>query len=504
MGLGRIDANNDTEKFSMSILAAHLSQEINGVSRIHERVSRKIFSPMWSGYTQEEINIGHVTNGIHLPTWMAKEWKSLFTRSFETKNLSTFENWKKIEEIPEKNIWDIHLRLKKNLLKEIRNRIQKSHNKPHKNIQLLMQHLNALNEDALIIGFARRFVPYKRSFLLFSNIEKLSSIIKKSKTQILFLFAGKAHPHDYAGQDMMRQIIELSKQKAFTGHVLFLENYDIELARYLIRGVDVWLNLPEMELEASGTSGMKAAMNGVLNFSTLDGWWAEVFSPDAGWTLPTNPSNYDKEFQNELDSEAIYNILENEIIPLYEERNKENLPSKWIDKMRKSFEAVGPQFNANRMLNEYKNKYYSVLQKRGESLRSNNFEIARKIAAWKSAVMQEWNEIQVESIEIFDTSKKSFPVGSELNPVVTLNIRKLAGEDIGVEMIFVNKKNGDADFNNIFLIKELSLDESKDGKKIYSAQIPINQAGVYEYSFRIFAKNAMLPDRKDFPYIKWI
>ena len=507
MALGRMEENNEAEKFSMSLLAARMSQKINGVSQIHERVTRKIFSHLWPGYTPEEISIGHITNGIHFPTWISAEWQTLLKNSLGNayeNEISEIETWKKINDIPDKNIWETHLKQKKNLLKEVKNHIRKSHHKAHKNIQLLIQHLNALNEKVLIIGFARRFVPYKRSFLLFSNPEKLSALIKKSKTPILFLFAGKAHPNDYLGQSMIKQIIEISKEKSFIGHVIFLENYDLELAKMMTSGVDVWLNLPEIELEASGTSGMKAAMNGVLNFSTLDGWYAEAYSPDMGWTLPPHSIHDDKEFQNEMDSEALYQIIEHEILPLYEDKNKEDIPVKWVAKIKNAFMAVGPKYNSYRLLKEYNEMYYLPLQKRNKKMRQNAYVEAKNIAQWKNNMKNHWQDMKILFVETFDTFHKPFLVGSELKPKVVLALNSFADEDIGVEMVLAYTTNDSGDLKHLLLTQELMLSEQKEGENTYTASIPIAQAGVYEYGFRIFPKNTNLTDRNDFPYIQWI
>lgn len=507
MGLGKADANEPTEKFSMSLFAARLSQEINGVSAIHERVSRKMFGHLWRGYAKEELQIGHVTNGVHYPTWTANEWQELyrntFGKEFEEK-ISEPEHWKKILNVRDKVIWDIHSKLKKNLLEEIKKRLRNEAGGRYKNTKQLLQQINLLNEKSLIIGFARRFVTYKRSSLVFYNEERLASIIKNSKFPVLFLFAGKAHPNDYAGQEMIRNIIAISHQKRFFGHVLFIPNYDMDFAKSLTQGVDVWLNTPEMEMEASGTSGMKAALNGVLNFSVMDGWWGEAYNTDVGWTFSGSVLTNDIETQNEVESESLYHVLEKDIITLYSERDNEDLPVSWIAKMKNSISQIAPEFTTQRMLSEYMIKYYKQLDVRGNLMCANNFESAKKLAAWKIKVMREWANIRVVSLGVYDSLNKPFPLGSELNPSVILDLDELSATDVGIEVVFINKRKGEDDFNKIVFKSELAPIETKGKQVTFSCKIPITQTGVYEHGFRIYPKNSLLMHRPDFPLMTWI
>jgi len=507
MEMGKTDGSNPDEKFSMSLFAANLSQEINGVSEIHEGVSRKMFGHLWKGYARDEFPIGHVTNGVHYATWTAPEWQkvheNVMGKDFKFK-IDEKENWKNIKNESDKTIWDVHTTLKARLLEEIKKRLRDEAIGQHKNVKNLLQQISLLNEKTLIIGFARRFVTYKRSALLFYNQEKLANIIKSSKFPVLFLFAGKAHPNDYAGQEMIRNIVEISQQKRFQGHVLFIQNYDMLLAKYFTQGVDVWLNTPEIGMEASGTSGMKAALNGVLNFSALDGWWGEAYNSDIGWTFTSSFTGNNYEIQNEIESEMLYQVLENEIIPLYADRNKEDIPVNWIHKIKNSIAQITPQFTTKRMISEYTEKYYKKLQIRNTMIHANEFESAKKIACWKLKITREWANIKVISMDVYDSANKPFPLGSEIHPSIVIDIGALSPDEIGIEVLFIEKRKDQEDFDKIVFKSELSIIETKGKQVTFSCKIPITQSGVYEEGFRIYPKNTLLASRLDFPILKWV
>lgn len=467
-----------------------------------------MLSQLWSGYSEAELPIGHVTNGVHFPTWASTEWRNLYENALGKEpgeNQPNAAPWEEFHNTGEKVIWDIRTKHKRALLEEIRKRLKKELAGPYKNVKQLFQQIGSLNEHTLVIGFARRFVTYKRSFLLFADLERLHSIIKSSKFPILFLFAGKAHPNDHAGHDMIRQIIDISNQKNFHGHVLFLQNYDMELAKYFLQGVDVWLNTPEMEKEASGTSGMKAALNGVLNLSIPDGWWAEAYNPDVGWTLAgESRQDMNHAIQNEVDSETLYQVLEHDVIPLYSDRDQENVPIKWVKKIKSSISQIAPAFTTRRMLKEYMEKYYGKLQERNKLICNNHFEAAKKLSSWKQNIIHSWNNVQIISMDVYDSANKAFPVGSELTPRIVLDLQELSTDDIGVEILFINKRKGEEEFNKIIFRTELISVETVNKQSVYECKIPITQSGVYEFGFRIFPKNPLLPHRQDFALLKWI
>jgi phosphorylase/glycogen(starch) synthase len=361
MGLGRVNVNDFSEKFSMSILAAKLSQGMNGVSKIHGRVSREMFADMFPGYYPNELYISYVTNGVHLPTWASKNWAKLY----QAFNKDFFElqdkpnEWEKIYDIPDEEIWDLRNAQRKKLIDYLKKRLEKEMTERQETPRLMLKTIRNLNEKVLTIGFARRFATYKRAHLLFNNLERLDALINNPERPMQFIFAGKAHPADKAGQDLIKRIVEISKMPQFVGKVIFVENYDIALAKRLISGVDVWLNNPTRPLEASGTSGEKAVMNGVLNLSVLDGWWAEGYVEGAGWALPESRTYNDQELQDILDASMLYQIMEDEIAPLYYEREDNELPRKWIQYVKKNIAEIAPRFTMKRMLDDYCRKYYT-------------------------------------------------------------------------------------------------------------------------------------------------
>jgi alpha-glucan phosphorylase-like protein len=500
-----VNENDPNEKFSMSFLAARLSQEVNGVSQLHGKVSQRIFSPLWKGYAPEELHISYVTNGVHYPTWTAPDWQRFYDKYFgEFKNLTPDKDaWSKIYEVNQKSIWDVHQGLKKDLLRVVNERVTSDESMPFQNRKIILEKLSLLDEKTLIIGYARRFVRYKRSYLLFLNREKLLSIMRNAGCPVLFLFAGKAHPADQEGKDMVKRLIEISKDPDFAGSVIFLNDYDIELAKRLVRGVDVWLNTPELELEASGTSGMKAAMNGVLNFSMLDGWWAEGYREDAGWAIGGRTKLDDSEIQDEMDADSLYRTLEQSVIPTYTDSNEEGVPLKWVSKIENSIAHIAPQFTMKRMLEEYESKFYQKLYQRCSLLSNNNFEAAVQLAAWKSKVAAEWNQIEIVSADIYDSANKAFPLGGNLSPKIVLYMDDISVNDVGVELLFIKRRKPGVVFGKIISHYELLPIAAENKQVTFSAEIPMNQTGVYEYAIRVFPKNALLPYRMDFPLYKW-
>lgn len=505
MNLGRTHENNHTEKFSMSVLAAKLSQEINGVSKIHGVVTRKMFNDLWDGYFPEELHITHVTNGVHYPTWVSPKWDELYRKVFGNEFLedqSNPEHWKKIHDVPNQKIWEIRQSLRKELIDYVKNRLTELMPRRQENPKNIIEVIDSFNEKALTIGFARRFATYKRASLIFSDIERLSKIVNNAERPVQFLFAGKAHPNDKAGQDLIKHIIEISKRKEFIGKVTFVENYDMELASKLVQGVDIWLNTPTRPLEASGTSGEKAVMNGVVNFSVLDGWWAEGYTPKAGWALKEEQTYSDHRIQNELDAETIYNILEDEIIPTFYDRDDKGIPSKWISYVKHTISDIAPHFTMKRMLDDYYRNLYSLLFERSHKINMNDFELAKNIANWKKKVIRRWESIEVVSMNIPDSTQKPSALGEKLKAEVTLDLNELDSKDIGIEIVFGQKRNEEV--HDIIFVNEMKPTKI-DGKIVtYSTDIFVTKAGVFDFAFRIFPKNSALPHRQDFNLLKWI
>ncbi len=505
VALGKIDPHNHDERFSMSHLAIRMSQEVNGVSELHGAVSQKMFKVLYPGYHPEELHLHYVTNSVHYPTWIAKEWNNLYQATFGNgflRDQSNKDYWRKINEVPAEEIMGIRRKLKARLLDYVRATLQEDLTRRGENPRSIFELINAIEDDALVIGFARRFATYKRAHLLFTNLERLSSIVSNPDRPIIFLFAGKAHPADSGGQDLIKHIIHVSKRPEFRGKVIFLENYNMEMAKLLVQGVDIWLNTPTRPKEASGTSGMKAALNGVMNFSVLDGWWAEGYRPDAGWALPLERTYDNQDLQNELDAESIYNTLEFDILPTYYEQDANGISEKWVGYIRKIIAEVAPDFTMKRMLDDYYERFYYKLAERGRALRANNFEAARQIADWKRTMEQHWDRIELAEADTFDSDNRALQVGEHFYANLKLHLNGVSAEDIGVEVIFFNRVDEEA--LNLKFKQELELQEVGDGVATYRCKLDPKLAGVYEYGFRAFPKSGQLAHRQDLPLVKWL
>lgn len=505
IGLGRINEKDSNEKFSMSVLACKLSQEINGVSRIHGKVSRKMFQPIWNNYFAEEIHIGHVTNGVHFPTWVAKPWFELYKKYLPENFIEDQSNknlWQKIEEVPDEEIWSIRNKLKQELFVYIRKRLMENIEIRQENPKFVLELIEKMNDNVLTVGFARRFATYKRAHLLFRDLNRLSRLVNHSQYPMIFIFAGKAHPADKAGQDLIKMIYEISHKPEFVGKILFLENYDMELAMKLIQGVDIWLNTPTRPLEASGTSGEKAIMNGVVNVSVLDGWWAEGYVKGAGWALKEEQTYTNQNYQDDLDAETLYFLFENEIAPTYYQINENNIPTKWIGHIKKTISSIVPNFTMERMLNEYYSNYYNKMFERREILLQNHFEKAKAISAWKLRILRSWDSIEIVDVKVPDSTQKPLKLGDDFIVEITLNLHEIRSNEIGIEVLFGRKELDE--IKEIIFIEKLKPIFEEKGIVVYRCQIPTRKAGVYDYAFRIYPTHPLLPNRMDFPLVKWI
>lgn len=506
VSLGKIDPSNPDEKFSMSNLAANMSQEINGVSWLHGEVSRDILSPLWPGYLPEELHVGYVTNGVHYPTWTAPEWKQIhskvFGEDFGTHHYNK-ECFNGIYKVDSNTIWYTRNKLRSKLILKIKESLSQPSTTTHYTPQQIVQIKDTIREDILTIGFARRFATYKRAHLLFRDLKRLEKIVNDPLRPVQFIYAGKAHPADKAGQDLIKRIVEVSLMPQFIGKIIFLPGYDMTLAKYLVQGVDVWMNTPTRPMEASGTSGEKAVMNGVMHFSVLDGWWVEGYVKGAGWALPIEKSYDDDDFQNELDAATIYNMLENEIAPLYYNKSpKTLLPEGWIETIRNTVSKVASNFTTNRMMTDYIQKYYSKLAKRNRLIIENDYLMARELASWKKRVRREWPYIEVLEYIKPDNSRVEMVLGEEYISEVTLSLGDLSADDIGVEMILA--KNGTGRVPEIKRVYYYKLVESTSGTARYRCVFQADTAGAFEIAGRIYANNIHLPHRQDFDLVKWL
>ena len=505
MNLGRMQENDIGEKFSMSVLAVKTSQEVNGVSRIHGKVSREMFNKMWKDYFPDELYIDYVTNGVHYPTWTSPLWKKLHKETFGdnfTENQHDFSLWQKIQDVSDDAIWSIRQTQRKILIDYIKIKIMQNMTARQENPKLIFEIIDAINDNALTIGFARRFATYKRAHLLFSNMEKLTNLLNNNGKPMMLIYAGKAHPADTQGQELIKRIVEISKMKAFLGKVVFIENYDMALASKLIQGVDIWLNTPTRPQEASGTSGEKAVMNGVMNLSVLDGWWAEGYKPNAGWALKEERTYQNQAIQDELDAETIYNLLEDEIVPLFYDRNEHDVPVKWIAYIKNTISEVAPHFTMNRQINDYYSKLYYKLFDRSEILKENNYKTLKELSAWKMRVLRAWNSIEVIDIKIPDSTFKPMKLGEKFIAEITLDLAEVNPDNIGIEVLFGHKEMDKV--SNIFYKQDMDLKQTNEKRVTYSCEIFITRPGVFDYAFRMYVKNPLLPHRQDFNLIKWL
>lgn len=505
INLGKFKPNVQDEKFSMSVLAANLSQEVNGVSQIHGRVSREMFQTLYPGFFTNELHIGYVTNGVHYPTWAEAGFQQLYKKYFEKdfeKDQSNPDKWAPIQNVNSKEIWSIRTHLKSKLVAYLRNRIRQDLTKRQESPKIIMKMVEGLTDKALIIGFARRFATYKRAHLLFSNLERLSKIVNRPDKQVVFVFAGKAHPKDKAGQDLIKKIIDVSKKEEFLGKVIFIENYDMVLGKRLTSSCDIWLNTPMRPLEASGTSGEKAVMNGVLNFSVLDGWWAEGYKPNAGWAIQEQRTYTNQQFQDELDAETIYSLIENEIVPDYFDRNAENVSEKWVGYIKNNISAIAPHFTMKRMLDDYFSRFYNKLFDRSEKMIANHNKLAQDIANWKLRVKSAWENIEIKEIKVPDPTIRPLNFGENFVAEITLHTPGIESGEIGIELLFGKKLHDKID-EIVFIEKMTIVGEGDDWVKFH-INAPVYRAGVYDYTFRIYATHHELPHRQDFPLVKWI
>ena len=411
--------------------------------------------------------------------------------------------WKRFDKIPDSKIWEVRNAQREKLINYIKSRLKKAAISRYENPKIISEVEEKLQPDILTVGFARRFATYKRALLLCRDLDRLAAIVNDEEKPVQLLFAGKAHPNDRAGQDLIKRIVEISKMPEFLGRVIFLQNYDIDLAKKLIRGVDIWLNTPTRPMEASGTSGEKAVMNGALHFSVLDGWWAEGYRPGAGWALPEEKAYDNQEFQDEMDAETIYALFENEITDAYYTRNKAGVPADWIRIIKKSVVEVAPEFTMNRMLTDYEEKYYNLLFDRTERMKLNDYQLARDISVWKKHITRSWNNIRVISFKHPDISRESVTIGAPYQTQVELDLNGLLPEEVGVELV-IREYDPDNQRDSKSLCKELIPGKQENGKVTYSGEVTPNRPGAFNYGIRIFPKNPDLPHRQDFALVKWI
>ena len=504
MDLGRNNPGDKGERFCMSVFACNTSQEVNGVSWLHGKVSQEMFSSIWKGYFPEESHVGYVTNGVHFPTWSATEWKELYFKYFNENfwfDQSNPKIWEAIYNVPDEEIWKTRMTMKNKLVDYIRKSFRDTWLKNQGDPSRIVSLMDKINPNALLIGFGRRFATYKRAHLLFTDLDRLSKIVNNPDYPVQFLFTGKAHPHDGAGQGLIKRIIEISRRPEFLGKIIFLENYDMQLARRLVSGVDIWLNTPTRSLEASGTSGEKALMNGVVNFSVLDGWWLEGYREGAGWALTEKRTYQNQEHQDQLDAATIYSILETEILPLYYARNKKGYSEGWIKVVKNSIAQIAPHYTMKRQLDDYYSKFYCKLAKRFQTLAANDNAKAKEIAAWKEDVVAKWDAIEIVSCDkVEDLKNGDIESGKEYTITYVIDEKGL-NDAVGLELV-TTYTTADGK-QHVYSVEPFSVIKKEGNLYTFQVKHSLSNAGSFKVSYRMFPKNPELPHRQDFCYVRW-
>lgn len=502
IGMGRTNPDDHSERFCMSTFACNTCQEVNGVSKLHGWVSQRMFAPIWKGYYPEESHVGYVTNGVHFPTWTAIEWRKLYAKYFDKNYIYDQSNeslWHAIYNVPDAEIWETRMALKKKLVDYIREKFAATWLKNQGDPSRVVTLLESITPNALYIGFCRRFATYKRAHLLFTDLERLSKIVNNPERPVKFIFSGKAHPADGAGQGLIKRIFEISQRPEFLGKIIFLEDYDMQLARRLVSGVDIWMNTPTRPLEASGTSGEKAEMNGVVNLSVLDGWWVEGYREGAGWALKQERTYQNQGYQDQLDAATIYSLLENEILPLYYNRNAQGFSEGWIKTIKNSIATIAPHYTMKRQLDDYYDKFYIKEAANFKKLSANNNKLAKELAAWKETVAQRWDSIRVVSKD------DSVLYGAETGKKYTLRYvidEQGLNDAVGLELISIKTdKNGE---EHIFSKREFTMVGREGNNYTFEATFEPNVAGAFKSCVRMYPKNENLVYREDFCYVKWL
>ena len=504
IGMGRENPDDHNERFCMSIFACNTCQEVNGVSKLHGWVSQKMFAPIWKGYFPEENHVGYVTNGVHFPTWCATEWRKVYDKYFDPSFMSDQSNesiWHAIYNVPDDEIWKTRMALKEKLIKYIRDKFTKQWLRNQGDPARVLSLLERINPNALMIGFCRRFATYKRAHLLFTDLDRLSKIVNDPEHPVLFFFSGKAHPADGAGQGLIKKIYEISQRPEFLGKIIFLEDYDMQLARRLVSGVDIWMNTPTRPLEASGTSGEKAEMNGVVNLSVLDGWWVEGYRENAGWALPQERTYQNQGYQDSLDAATIYSLLEHEIVPLYYAKNKKGYSENWIKVIKNSIATIAPHYTMKRQLDDYYTKFYTNEAERSAKLQANDNRLAKEIAQWKENVAERWDSIRVvkkDEAQLFNVCQ----TGKKYKLTYVIDEQGL-NDAIGLELVIL-KPDTDTSDRRVFRVDEFKMVGHKGNNYTFELEETPELAGSFKTCVRMFPKNANLPHREDFCYVKWL
>lgn len=502
--LGKIDPNNQKEDFCMTVLALNLSAENNGVSELHGHVSREMWKDIWKGVPAKELPIDSITNGIHTLSWISFDMQNLLDRylgpRWRTKPLE-YGIWERVQKIPDAELWRTHERRKERLIDFCRERLKAQIINRGFTKNEINHAEQILTPEALTIGFARRFATYKRGTLLFRDIERLKKIISNPHRPVQIIFAGKAHPHDNGGKELIKNIAEICRREEFRGHIVFLEDYDINVARYMVQGVDVWLNNPRRPLEASGTSGMKVPPNGGLNFSILDGWWDEAYDGQNGWAIGNREEYTDLEYQDEVESNALYNVLENEIIPLYYERGRDDIPRQWVTAMKWSMQTVCPQFSTNRMVADYFNKFYTNASRRYINMTSDDFKKSKELKSWKDNIYSKWSKVSFENT-MSEMPSRNLQVGSKFEVKTIVNLGNIAPDSVRVEL-YHGKLSMKDEITEPTIVEMKHSSDLGNGRHSFIGSLECVNTGQSGYAIRMYPYHKDLGYKFDMKMIIW-
>lgn len=503
MKLGHTPINTD---FNMTALAIRGTRSHNGVSKIHGGVSANICRSLWPQIEPEENPLGYITNGVHVPTFLAQEWSTMFDRHLgqEWRNkLCDTEYWSRINKIPDHLFWSARQTLKSSMLYGVRDRLttQNLRNRGSEtHLDRILKFTDPINPNILTLGFARRFATYKRATLIFEDLDRLREIILSHEYPVLLIFAGKAHPVDIPGQDLIRQVSEFSRLPEFEGRVLLVEGYDLRLARRLVAGVDVWLNNPVYPLEASGTSGMKAGINGAINLSVLDGWWGEGYDGKNGWAIKPGPEDMDPVLRDKQESRTLYEILQDQVIPLYYSRDKLGYSPEWVKMVKHSMATLLPRYNAARMVGEYVNNFYLPASKQGALYTENNFDNAKKVASWKTKVKGAWSGVTLKRL---DRPCKRISYGDTLHFKVEAELNGLVPEDVVVELVICRQIKHPGSGDSQYYRFQNSGTE-KVGKHYFELNLAPDLCGKLECRIRMYPSHPLLTHQLEMGMMLWV
>jgi len=507
MSLGRVFTHQENEPFGMTSAALKLSMFCNGVSKLHGEVSRRMWHNIWPNLPAEEVPITSITNGVHLRSWLSHDIVDLFDTYFGpkfTKQPSNFENWEQIHKIPDAELWRIHQRRRERLVFFARKRLKNQLNRRGASEIDINKADEVLDPRILTIGFARRFSTYKRAALFFRDEERLEKILCNPDYPVQIIIAGKAHPLDNPGKEIIKNILSIASREKFRRQIVFLEDYDINVARYLVQGVDIWLNNPRRPQEASGTSGMKAAANGAVNVSILDGWWCEGYSPDNGFKIGNGEEYENVDYQDEIESKFLYDAIEREIVPLYYDRNDANLPVEWTKMMKNSIASACKNFSSHRMVRDYTNMFYIPAIKNAQKFTADNFKIAREMARWQSELQSRWDKITFEEINT-PTMEISPKVGEKIPVSMKIRLGDISPQDVSVEVIAGNLNSLEqmSRYESVVATLQNGDSPSPEGIHTYRTEVICRESGRFGIAARVMPHNDNLPHNRIPKLIKW-